>query len=83
MLYLSIEDNTMNLSLFINSPVVRGIAIYDTIRFVPPNMHIICMRLTASIRSFILIGEVITKRLPFPRATEFLFEKKKTMPSSY
>nr|YP_010449567.1 ATP-dependent Clp protease proteolytic subunit 1 [Musa acuminata AAA Group]UTU96141.1 ATP-dependent Clp protease proteolytic subunit 1 [Musa acuminata AAA Group]CCW72401.1 clpP [Musa acuminata subsp. malaccensis] len=71
MVYLSIEDNTRDLFLFINSPggwVVSGIAIYDTMQFVPPDVHTICMGLAASMGSFILIGGEITKRLAFPHA---------------
>ncbi|RWR97901.1 clp protease proteolytic subunit chloroplast [Cinnamomum micranthum f. kanehirae] len=64
MVYLSIEDDTRDLYLFINSPggwVIPGIAIYDTMQFVPPDVHTICMGLAASMGSFILAptGEFI------------------------
>nr|QVX30518.1 clp protease proteolytic subunit [Myroxylon balsamum] len=71
MVYLSIEDSNKNLYLFINSPggsVIPGIAIYDTMQFVPPYVHTICMGLAASMGSFILAGGEITKRLAFPHA---------------
>nr|WRO37287.1 clp protease proteolytic subunit [Amorphophallus kachinensis] len=71
MVYLSIEDKTRDLYLFINSPggwVIPGIAIYDTMQFVPPDVHTICMGLAASTGSFILVGGEITKRLAFPHA---------------
>nr|WOC92384.1 clp protease proteolytic subunit [Utricularia volubilis] len=71
MIYLSIEDNTKDLYLFINSPggwVVPGIAIYDTMQFVRPAVHTICIGLAASMGSFILVGGEITKRLAFPHA---------------
>nr|YP_010604819.1 Clp protease proteolytic subunit [Paphiopedilum venustum]YP_010605123.1 Clp protease proteolytic subunit [Paphiopedilum wardii]QXO15165.1 Clp protease proteolytic subunit [Paphiopedilum venustum]WAN79753.1 Clp protease proteolytic subunit [Paphiopedilum venustum]WAN80209.1 Clp protease proteolytic subunit [Paphiopedilum wardii] len=71
MVYLSIEDATRDLYLFINSPggwVVPGIAIYDTMQFVVPDVHTICMGLAASMGSFILVGGEITKRLAFPHA---------------
>nr|WNE39495.1 Clp protease proteolytic subunit [Amorphophallus konjac] len=71
MVYLSIEDKTRDLFLFINSPggwVIPGIAIYDTMQFVPPDVHTICMGLAASMGSFILVGGEITKRLAFPHA---------------
>nr|YP_010687938.1 clp protease proteolytic subunit [Pterodon emarginatus]YP_010688020.1 clp protease proteolytic subunit [Pterodon pubescens]QVX29607.1 clp protease proteolytic subunit [Pterodon abruptus]WBR37372.1 clp protease proteolytic subunit [Pterodon emarginatus]WBR37454.1 clp protease proteolytic subunit [Pterodon pubescens] len=71
MVYLSIEDNTKDLYLFINSPgggVIPGIAIYDTIQLVQPDVHTICMGLAASMGSFILVGGTITKRLAFPHA---------------
>nr|YP_010518771.1 clpP-like protease [Smilax weniae]UXO94385.1 clpP-like protease [Smilax weniae] len=71
MVYLSIEDNTRDFYLFINSPggwVIPGIAIYDTMQFVPPDVHTICMGLAASMGSFILVGGEITKRIAFPHA---------------
>nr|QXE45875.1 ATP-dependent clp protease proteolytic subunit [Haloragis aspera]QXE45958.1 ATP-dependent clp protease proteolytic subunit [Haloragis erecta] len=71
MIYLTIEDETKELYLFINSPggwVVPGLAIYDTMRFVRPDVHTICMGLAASMGSFLLVGGEITKRLAFPHA---------------
>nr|ANQ38699.1 ATP-dependent Clp protease proteolytic subunit [Cynomorium coccineum] len=71
MIYLSIEDNKKDLYLFINSPggwVIPGIAIYDTMQFVIPDVHTICMGLAASMGSLILVGGKITKRLAFPHA---------------
>lgn len=71
MVYLSIEDETKDLYLFINSPggwVIPGVAIYDTMQFVRPDIQTVCMGLAASMGSFILVGGAITKRLAFPHA---------------
>uniref|UniRef100_UPI0030DFD192 clp protease proteolytic subunit n=1 Tax=Sedum lushanense TaxID=3114545 RepID=UPI0030DFD192 len=71
MVYLTIEDRNRELYLFINSPggwVIPGIAVYDTMQFVPPDVHTICMGLAASMGSFVLVGGEITKRLAFPHA---------------
>ncbi|MFS7899113.1 putative endopeptidase Clp [Helianthus anomalus] len=71
MIYLSIEDYTQDLYLFINSPggwVIPGVALYDTMKFVQPDVHTICMGSAASMGSFILVGGEITKRLAFPHA---------------
>lgn len=71
MVYLSIENDTKDLYLFINSPggwVIPGVAIYDTMQFVQPDVHTICMGLAASMGSFLLAGGEITKRLAFPHA---------------
>nr|YP_010313947.1 clp protease proteolytic subunit [Pterisanthes heterantha]YP_010315093.1 clp protease proteolytic subunit [Ampelocissus ascendiflora]UNA63512.1 clp protease proteolytic subunit [Pterisanthes heterantha]UNA64658.1 clp protease proteolytic subunit [Ampelocissus ascendiflora] len=71
MIYLSIEDENKDLYFFINSPggwVLPGIAIYDTMQFVPPEVHTICLGLAASMGSFILVGGTINKRLAFPHA---------------
>lgn len=83
MIYLSIEKDTKDLYLFINSPggwVISGMAIYDTMQFVRPDVQTICMGLAASIASFILVGGEITKRIAFPHAWRqrvFLFLRKK------
>nr|WVH38450.1 clp protease proteolytic subunit [Barnadesia caryophylla] len=71
MVYLSMEDDTKDLYLFINSPgggVLSGMGIYDTMQFVQPDVHTICMGLAASMGSLLLVGGEITKRLAFPRA---------------
>ena len=71
MIYLSIEKDTKDLYLFINSPggwVISGMAIYDTMQFVRPDVQTICMGLAASIASFILVGGEITKRIAVPHA---------------
>nr|YP_009164216.1 clp protease proteolytic subunit [Viscum minimum]AHZ58160.1 clp protease proteolytic subunit [Viscum minimum] len=71
MVYLSIENDTKDFYLFINSPggwVIPGVAIYDTMQFVRPDVQTICMGLAASMGSFILVGGSITKRLAFPHA---------------
>nr|QUB01687.1 clp protease proteolytic subunit [Amischotolype hispida] len=71
MVYLSIENDTRDLYLFINSPggwVIPGIAIYDTMQFVPPDVYTICMGMAASMGSIILVGGALTKRLAFPHA---------------
>ena len=69
MVYLSIEEENKDLYLFINSPggwVIPGIAIYDTMQFVQPDVQTVCMGLAASMGSFLLAGGEITKRLAFP-----------------
>nr|ADD31109.1 clp protease proteolytic subunit protein [Phoradendron leucarpum] len=71
MVYLSIENETKDFYFFINSPggwVIPGVAIYDTMQFVRPDVQTICMGLAASMGSFILVGGSITKRLAFPHA---------------
>nr|AMC30878.1 ATP-dependent Clp protease proteolytic subunit [Euphorbia marginata] len=71
MVYLSIENPTKDLYLFINSPggwVIDGIAIYDTMQLVRPDVNTVCLGLAASMGSFILLGGTITKRLALPHA---------------
>nr|YP_010461885.1 ATP-dependent Clp protease proteolytic subunit [Bistorta officinalis]UUF93754.1 ATP-dependent Clp protease proteolytic subunit [Bistorta officinalis] len=69
--YLSIEDQTQDLYLFINCPggwVLPGIAIFDAMQLVLPDVYTICMGIAASMGSFILVGGEITKRFAFPHA---------------
>ena len=47
---------------------IPGIAIYDTMQFVQPDVQTVCMGLAASMGSFVLAGGKITKRLAFPHA---------------
>nr|WRW11002.1 ATP-dependent Clp protease proteolytic subunit 1 [Aeginetia sinensis] len=71
MIYLSIEDETRDLFFFINSPggwVLPGLAIYDTMQIVKPDIQTLCMGLAASMGSILLVGGTITKRLAFPHA---------------
>nr|YP_004072487.1 ATP-dependent protease [Corynocarpus laevigatus]ADO60335.1 ATP-dependent protease [Corynocarpus laevigatus] len=71
MVYLSTESETKDLYLFINSPggwVIPGVAIYDTMQFVRPDVQTVCLGLAASMGSFILVGGAITKRLALPHA---------------
>nr|YP_009727382.1 clp protease proteolytic subunit [Hibiscus cannabinus]QIA46682.1 clp protease proteolytic subunit [Hibiscus cannabinus] len=78
MVYLSIENDTKDLYLFINSPggwVIPGVAIYDTMQFVQPDVHTICMGLAASMGSFLLAGGEITKRLAFPHARRVMIHQ--------
>nr|YP_010029883.1 clp protease proteolytic subunit [Sapindus delavayi]QOU12386.1 clp protease proteolytic subunit [Sapindus delavayi] len=83
MVYLSAESETKDLYLLINSPggwVIPGIAIYDTMQFVRPDIETICVGLAASMGSVILVGGEITKRIAFPhgfyeaQASELILE---------
>nr|YP_010349174.1 ATP-dependent Clp protease proteolytic subunit 1 [Iris x hollandica]UNV38060.1 ATP-dependent Clp protease proteolytic subunit 1 [Iris x hollandica] len=71
MVFLTIEDPTMDQFLFINSPgglVIPGVAIFDTMQWITPDINTIGMGVVASMGSFILLGGEITKRLAFPHA---------------
>nr|YP_009663178.1 ClpP [Ipomoea goyazensis]QCU81928.1 ClpP [Ipomoea goyazensis] len=71
LIYLNIEDGTKDIFLYINSPggdVISGIAIYDMMQAVRPDVSTICVGLAASMGSFILAGGTITRRVAFPHA---------------
>jgi ATP-dependent Clp protease, protease subunit len=65
MLYLEGEDEAKDIWLYINSPggsVTAGMAIYDTMQFVTPDVATICMGLGASMGQFLLCAGAPGKR---------------------
>ena len=71
MLLLSAEDPKQDIHLYINSPggsVTAGMAIYDTMQFVKPNVATICMGLAASMGQFLLAAGAPGKRYALPHA---------------
>jgi ATP-dependent Clp protease protease subunit len=71
MLYLEGEDQAKDIWLYINSPggsVTAGMAIYDTMQFVEPDVATICMGLAASMGQFLLCAGAEDKRYALPHA---------------
>jgi ATP-dependent Clp protease protease subunit len=71
MLYLEGEDPEAPIWLYINSPggsVTAGMAIYDTMQFVTPDVGTICMGLGASMGQFLLCAGAPGKRYALPHA---------------
>ncbi len=71
MLYLEGEDPEKDIWLYINSPggsVTAGMAIYDTMQFVTPDVGTICMGLCASMGQFLLCAGAAGKRYSLPHA---------------
>ena len=71
MLYLEAEDPEKDIWLYINSPggsVTAGMAIYDTMQFVSPDVGTICMGLAASMGQFLLCAGSHGKRFALPHA---------------
>ncbi len=71
MLYLEGEDDSKDIWLYINSPggsVTAGMAIYDTMNFVKPDVATICMGLAASMGQFLLCAGQPGKRYALPHA---------------
>ena len=69
LLYLDAEDPEKDVQLYINSPggsVTAGMAIYDTIQQVRPDIVTICYGLAASMGAFLLAGGSAGKRLSLP-----------------
>jgi ATP-dependent Clp protease protease subunit len=71
LLLLAAEDPDRDISLYINSPggsVTAGLAIYDTMQFVPCDVSTVCMGLAASMGQFLLCAGAPGKRFALPHA---------------
>jgi len=71
LLYLEAEDPEKDIQIYVNSPggsVTAGLAIYDTMQQVAPDVVTICYGLAASMGAFLLSGGTKGKRLALPNA---------------
>ena len=71
LLFLEAEDPEKDIQIYVNSPggsVTAGLAIYDTMQQVTPNVVTICYGLAASMGAFLLCGGAKGKRLALPNA---------------
>ena len=71
LLFLAAEDPEKDIELYINSPggvITAGMAIYDTMQFIKPDVVTICMGQAASMGAFILSSGASGKRKSLPNA---------------
>jgi ATP-dependent Clp protease protease subunit len=71
LLFLEAEDPEKDINLYINSPggvVTAGMAIYDTMQYVKPDVSTICLGQAASMGSFLLAAGAPGKRYALPYA---------------
>jgi ATP-dependent Clp protease protease subunit len=71
LLHLASEDPDKDISLYINSPggdVYSGLAIYDTIQFIKPDVQTICCGIAMSMGAFLLAGGAKGKRMALPNS---------------
>ncbi|MCC7494744.1 MAG: ATP-dependent Clp endopeptidase proteolytic subunit ClpP [Fimbriimonadaceae bacterium] len=71
LLFLAKEDPNRDIDLYINSPgggVYAGLAIYDTMQHIKPDVATICVGLAASMGSFLLASGAPGKRSSLPHA---------------
>lgn len=71
LLYLASIDDTKDITMYINSPggsVVDGLAIYDTMQFIKPDVRTIVVGMAASMGSILLSGGAKGKRAALPNA---------------
>ena len=71
LLFLEAEDSKKDISLYINSPggsVTAGLAIYDTMQFIQPDVATICCGSAASMGALLLTGGAAGKRGALPNS---------------
>ena len=71
LLFLEAEDPEKDIMIYINSPggsVTAGMAIYDTMQYIKPDVSTICMGLAASMGAFLLSSGAKGKRYALPNA---------------
>lgn len=71
LLFLAAADPDKEISLYINCPggsTSAGFAIYDTMQFIKPQVHTICMGMAASFGSFLLQAGATGKRFALPNS---------------
>ena len=71
LLFLESENPTKDISMYINSPggiVTSGLAIYDTMEYIRPDVSTVCMGQAASMGSLLLMAGAAGKRYSLPNA---------------
>ena len=72
LLFLEAEDPDKDIHLYINSPggsVTAGMAIYDTMQYIKPDVSTICIGMAASMGAFLLNAGAKGKRYALPNST--------------
>ena len=71
LLFLEAEDPDKDIMIYINSPggsVTAGMAIYDTMKYIKPDVSTICIGMAASMGAFLLSSGAKGKRFALPNA---------------
>ena len=77
LLFLAREDDEKDIMMYINSPggsVTAGLAIYDTMNLIKPDVSTVCIGLAASMGTILLTGGAPGKRMALPNATVHLHQ---------
>jgi len=71
LLFLENDDPTKDITMYINSPgghVTAGLAIYDTMQYIKPDVSTVCLGMAASMGAILLTGGAKGKRFCLPNA---------------
>ena len=77
LLFLESENPEKEISLYINSPggsISSGMAIYDTMQFIKPNVSTLCIGMAASMGAFLLQAGAKGKRFALPNSTVMIHQ---------
>ncbi|MDR2174123.1 MAG: ATP-dependent Clp endopeptidase proteolytic subunit ClpP [Burkholderiales bacterium] len=77
MLFLESENPEKDIHFYINSPggsVSAGLAIYDTMQFIKPNVSTLCTGMAASMGAFLLAAGTKGKRFALPNSTVMIHQ---------
>lgn len=77
LLFLEAEDPEQDISFYINSPggsVTAGLAIYDTMQYIRPDVSTICIGMAASAGALLLAAGAAKKRFALPHSTMMIHQ---------
>ena len=77
LLFLQMEDPNKDINVYINSPggiVTAGLAIYDTMQFIKPDVSTVCVGIAASMGAFLLASGKKGKRFALPNSQVLLHQ---------
>ncbi len=77
LLYLQSEDATKDINMYINSPggsIYAGLAIYDTMQWLRPDVSTVCMGMAMSMGAVLLAGGTAHKRYCLPNSTMLIHQ---------
>lgn len=78
LLFLEAEDPEKDISIYINSPggsITAGMAIYDTMQYIKPDIRTICIGMAASMGAFLLTAGTEGKRYALPNAEVMIHQR--------
>ncbi len=77
LLYLQSEDATKDINMYVNSPggsIYAGLAIYDTMQWLRPDVSTVCMGMAMSMGAVLLAGGAKEKRYCLPNSTMLIHQ---------
>src|SRR5918992_864112 len=85
LLHLELQDPDKDISIYINCPggvIYAGLAIYDTMQFIKPDVATMCVGIAMSMGSLLLTGGATGKRMAPPRSSRRASASTRSTPST-